>query len=790
LERVGHLREDLTWLLPELGPPPATNNEDLALARGRLIEAVLQLLANAGRGEPLLILIDEAHKLSEGALALLRAVLDRPWERAVILVVACRSDAAEWPSGDGEPLLDLLKREKTITMEVDRLRTADLSDLVDRVDLAVPGLEQVELVSRLGAQTGGIPLLVRELLKLWTADTVLAATPVESKGGPISPLIEAVIGQRLDGLPGATKRLVETAAVIGMQFDLNAVAHACGVATVDMLDQLDEALRAGVIVETGQLDCFAFDHGLIRDVLSARVSISRKVRIHCAATDYFAAHGSLIDAALHALPAVEELGTAGTVEVTVQGADAALASLQFELARTLCDEVVNSLGASLPLASRVDLLIRIGQAEALAGHIEAAEEAWRAGADIARTIGDHERFTRVALATELLSRNIDASDLRWDLLTEAMQRAEPEWTRLRLLIASQWLNEAATPAHHAATPELVAEIVDQARRLDDLSVLVAACGARNAWSRLGHDPRRLEWSQEYLEVAQELGEDEWLFRAHLACLIDSIVDADGASADRFLGLVTEAGHKLRAPRDLWFRELAMATCARLRGDFEIADEHITLLSTLGEQFGISDTAAVGGAVTFTNAYHFGELARLRPSLEPFAAAYPSVPAWTLGSGLAALSDGDPAAAKESLRRGVSLLSDRAADGLWLAGVCLAVEIAVRLPTDSETLDRLLEILEPYVGKYAIVGTLSTEFGPVDRCLGLLQLARGNQVDASTYFASAVSVCQSLRARPWELLTRADWRAAEQIAGAPSRDWWSRLPNDQRKLPPPHVHARP
>jgi hypothetical protein len=158
--------------------------------------------------------------------------------------------------------------------------------------------------------------------------------------------------------------------------------------------------------------------------------------------------------------------------------------------------------------------------------------------------------------------------------------------------------------------------------------------------------------------------------------------------------------------------------------------------------------------------------------------------------VAALSDGDLAAAKEFLERGVSLLSDRAADGLWLAAVCLAVEIAVRLAADSRTVDRLLQILEPYSGQYVIVGTLTTEFGPVDRCLALLQLASGHHVEASMYFASAVSACERLRAGPWELLTREDWRAAEQMAGAPPRQWWSGLPDVSRNLPPLNIRPCP
>ncbi len=783
LDRVGHLQDDLAWLLPELGPPPLIDDENLAHARGRLIEAVLQLLARAGQGEPLLILVDDAHRLGEGAMALMRAVLDRPWDRRVTVVVACRSSAGDWQSGNDEPLLDLLKREGTVTMEVDRLLTADLVDLVDRLDVAIPSLRGEEFATRLGEQTGGIPLLVREVLAIWNKSYEVAPAATDPKGS-ITPLIQTVIGQRMKEMSNPARRLLETAAIIGMQFDVETLAAAGDLAVARVVERLDEALGAGIVVETGQFDRFAFDHGLIRDVLASSVSKSREVRIRGAVAEALASRGSPIDAAHHGLAAVADLGIDRTVELALAGADAALASLQFELARLLCEQALTSLGDAIAPGLRVDLLLRVGRAEALAGHAAAADEAWKAAADIARSTGDYERFALVALATDLHSRLVNASDLRWSLLSESMERAGSAWTRLSLLVASEWLNEAATPARHAATSDLVSNVVAGAIELGDRSVLAAAYSARHSWARFGHDPQRREWSKQFLEVARDLGDDDWLFRAHLACLIDGIAFGDGDAADESLELLRDVGGRLRNPRQLWFRELATATCTRLHGDFEIADEHITALSNLGEQHGITDTPAVLGAAAFTNAYHRGGLADLQPSLDLFAAMYPHMPTWTLALGVAAASGDDLEGAADALGRGVPLLPDTADDGLWLASVCLAAEIGGRIETDRHTVDRLFQLLEPYSGQYVIVGTLSTEYGPVDRCLALLAFARGQIADASNYFASAVGACERLRARPWEQLTREDWRAAERVAGAPSRSWWSDLPESSRSLPPP------
>jgi DNA-binding SARP family transcriptional activator len=783
LDRVGHLQEDLVWLLPELGPRPSIDDENLVHARGRLIEAVVQFLARAGHGEPLLILVDDAHRLDEGAMAMVQAVLDRPWDRPVAVVLACRKSPKDWPSGDAEPLLDLLKREGTVTMEVDRLLTSDLVDLVDSLGMTIPSLQGEEIVSRLSEQTGGIPLLVREVLAIWKRSDGAALAASELVGA-ITPLIQTVISQRLKDLSDHARRLLETAAIIGIQFDVDTLASACNLTSSEVVDRLDESLEAGIVVETGRFDQFAFDHGLIRDVLAMRVSTSREARIHGIVAEAMAARGSAIDGAHHALAALPNLDAGRAIALTLAGADAALESLQFELARSLCDRAQTLVGEAIQPGLRVDLLLRVGRAEALAGQPVAAEEAWRAAADIARTNRDYERFARVALATDLHSRLVDASDLRWSLLTESMEQAGPDWTPLRLLVASEWLNEAATPLHHAATSDLVSRVVSGAIELGDPSVLASAYGARHSWARFGHDPRRQEWSREFLGVARDLGDDTLLFRAHLACLIDALAAADADETSRNLELLREVGGRLRNPRELWFRELATATCARLRGDFDIADEHIAALSRLGDQHRITDTPAVLGAAAFTNAYHRGGLGELQASLDLFAAAYPHMPTWTLALGVAAASGGDIEAATMALERGVPMLPDSAEDGLWLASVCLAAEIAGRIRARSHTLNRLFQMLVPYSGQFVVVGTLSTEFGPVDRCLGLLAFACGNTTQASTYFASAVGQCERLGARSWARLTREDWRAAEEVIGAAPRPWWSDLPGSSRGLPLP------
>ena len=406
-----------------------------------------------------------------------------------------------------------------------------------------------------------------------------------------------------------------------------------------------------------------------------------------------------------------------------------------------------------------------------------AEQAWAQAADLARAAGDDVRLAQIAIGTELLGRvHTGLSELRWSLLTEALERTGPDWSRLRLLVASEWLIEAAMPSRRAVSAEFVDEVVGAAIALGDLPALAAAYHTRHVLARARQMPERRQWSDELVEVAETIGAGEWLFEGYLARLIDAAGEADGPGMDRALDQLRQTCAGYRAPRALWLFELAAATCARLRGQFALADEHSAAASTIGERFGIPDTVAAVGAGAVIDTFHRGGLRSLRTVLADFAALIPDVAAWTFAAGLAAADDGDPVAAGEALARGMDRLPDEPEE-VWLTGLCLGSELAGQVGADDRTISRLSRLLSPHAGRIAVVGTLSSEFGPTDRCLGLLSAAQGDPDRAADHFASAIRACQRLGARPWELRTRADWIVMDKAVGHPERPWWGTIESE-------------
>jgi len=340
-------------------------------------------------------------------------------------------------------------------------------------------------------------------------------------------------------------------------------------------------------------------------------------------------------------------------------------------------------------------------------------------------------------------------------------------------VASDWLTEAALPSRRAVTLAFVNDVVDAAKTLADPYSLAAALNARYFVARTQYLPQRRQWALDLRDAAEALGLDEWIFQARLAYLIESVAIGDSEGVAEGLGKLRETCDRYRVPRAMWVCELSAGTCARLRGDFDVADAHTDSAAALGDRHGLIDAAAATGAAAFLNAFHRGRLESLRPILEKFAEAVPEIAAWTFGAGIAALADHDGGAAREALVRGMRALTEDPEE-IWLPSLCLGAELAGRIGADAAILARLTRLLKPYSGEFAIVGTLISEFGPTDRALGILNAAAGDMEAAAAHFGNAVALCRRLGAGPWHVRTHVDWLVAERNAGLPQRPWWTEI----------------
>lgn len=192
----------------------------------RLDYALTWLLDNLTDHAPVLLAVDDAQWADPRSLELLDLLSARVALTGVVLALAVR--AGEAPSGP-DPLDRVLGRAAVV--EPEPLSRWGVGELVrESAGSPAAGLDAAELHRR----TGGVPFLVRELLRAGTVDEV-PRTVVEW------------VADRLGRLDDATAELARTVAVLADEASLDALAAVRGVTVAALADPLDALAAAGLV---------------------------------------------------------------------------------------------------------------------------------------------------------------------------------------------------------------------------------------------------------------------------------------------------------------------------------------------------------------------------------------------------------------------------------------------------------------------------------------------------------------------------------------------------------------
>ena len=221
--------------------------------------AVLTLLTDVARDEPLLVLVDDAHWLDQASADALAFAARRANER-IAMVFASTVDAAQEFRSPG-------LRELTLAP----LTNESAVELLIAMHTEITPLAQQRLV----AESDGNPLALIELSNELSADQLRGRDRLPLRL-PLNARLRALYGERLDILPEATQELLLVAAAepSGDVSTILEAAASMGV-TVEAL-QPAEAAHIVAIVERK----VRFTHALERSVLYARASFDKRIAAH------------------------------------------------------------------------------------------------------------------------------------------------------------------------------------------------------------------------------------------------------------------------------------------------------------------------------------------------------------------------------------------------------------------------------------------------------------------------------------------------------------------------------
>jgi len=385
--------------------------------RAALVRAVEWLLVALAAEAPVLLIVDDAERLTEAESNLLATLVTRLPERT--LVAVCFRDP---PGSRHPPLADLLGRggvyELTRLVSLDALGHEDLGALVASMHPLDPEVPPA-FVEALWQRTAGNPFFAREVLR--------DLDPADLRSGRLGQGLPAglrgVLRHRLGQLPADTRAAVSAAAVLGREVELTILSHVLEASEERVVSALDQALTSAFLVEAGQswAGGYAFPHELMREAVYAEIPVPLRQRLHHRAVDAVLgtrhAAADVIAAAGHALAAGPAADPAEAATLVDRAAHLAAASFGFDVAVGLAE-------ARLPLLRR-----SAPAAEQAAADVDVARLRLRAGRGYDRVVELLER----ALGTYLSLGDTEAAGMVHSRLGGTLVIPHPDMDVVRSL---------------------------------------------------------------------------------------------------------------------------------------------------------------------------------------------------------------------------------------------------------------------------------------------------------------------------------------------------------------------
>ena len=527
---------EVAALLDEAAPLPAQRTADAAEARFRQRVAVAGFLAAVGAERPLAVILDDLQWADAATLGLLADLPELMHTGRLLLLCALRSGPT------APPLAEALARLSRLGAARIGLRGFGEPEVAAMIAAHQVHADPRELTRR----TGGNPLLLRATLR------ALASDPGANQARVPETVADAV-RQRLAALDVAPRRLLQMAAVIGRELDVELLLAVADTPAEVVFDALDAAADAGVLALSpgGALQ---FSHDLVVETLYQDLPPLRRARMHQRLFRALQARGGdVTQVAAHAVAAAP---------VGVDATEPAMAAARQAHQRLGYDDAVRWWRQALCAHDarggdprrRVDLLLDLVRAQLAAGDaigaLKTRDEAVLASDEIADL---HVQATAlVAVDTPALWTLRAYSDLDLDLvgrLERALQSPDLG-DELRCRMLATLANEMNYGADEQTPRRLAAQALELARARDDPRLLSFALNAQYLADRVD----ATSWRNNAEPVAAELLDLDARHRlpghallAHLILEQAALMRYDMTSADRHAADVERLLLRLRQP---------------------------------------------------------------------------------------------------------------------------------------------------------------------------------------------------------------------------------------------------
>jgi hypothetical protein len=562
----------------------------------------------------------------------------------------------------------------------------------------------------------------------------------------------------LQRLPDACAEVLEIASVIGERFDAALVASAAAPDDAATVDLLDEAARAGLIVEMDdEPDCWRFSHSLIRRVTAERLSRGRRARLHQRI-------GETLESRFDASPAelAHHFGAAASIGSAEKAVGYERQAAQRALAEVAAEVAVRHLRRGLQLldrfgprdqALRCELLLELAGAHDRAGEYASRDERFAEAAEAARFLGSGDLFLRAALGYGgILPATVSPDQRAHALLEEALERLGETDSAARATVLARLAHWLHNERPYQERLELSERSMAMARGAGDRRTLATVLTHRG-WALDGPDDvtDALAVAGEILGIGTELGDQELTLEGLRIQLAAQFEQGEHPAAVRTALALKQLAEEVRHPEFMRLAAMWDITVANLEGRFADAKELADELARRLVRIGHSQAQLIPAAQTFPWWVLRGRAARHLPMLEEFAAyepaniAWPAIMAWCRAE-TGALDQA--AALLQRTEPGAAAAADK--NYHWWT-VIVGFSGAVELVGDRKWAEVLYDLAAPYAGHNCTLG-VATFLGAADHWLGVLAGTAGRYPEAAGHLEAALARHRAMGARPLTALT--------------------------------------
>jgi DNA-binding winged helix-turn-helix (wHTH) protein len=736
-------------------------------SRFLLFDGVARALVAASRERPIAIVLEDLQWAGTASLRLLEHLCFEI-EGAPLLVVGTVRDETR---ARGHPLdrtvATLRQQARCVEVALRGFSRREVGQLVERT-IGRPA--PPDLTSELVARTEGVPLLLREALRL-LAERGDLRQPEGVRRWAVSLPAHALdlIRRPLERLSPPCAELLAAGAVLGREWPLALAAAVAGVARDAALDLADEAEAAGVVEPAaGTAATWRFSHALFQEAVYGALPAGRRARLHARAAEElerrFGAQDerAIAELAHHHHESLAVGDPERAYATALRAAALARRLCAFEQVAAHCAQALDALDHAEPVDAerRLATLLELGEALRLAGDRPRRRSVCEEAMAAARALGRPLDFARAAISfcdlTEWAPRDAEAGaalEAALELLGE-----ETSSERARVLSRLAYLGARRTDVESEATARRAVEAARAAGDPEALQEALYVLGFLIA------GPDRLEerggLEREIVASARRSASRDPALVTLVDVASDRLALGDAAGARRARAEAAEIAGPSPHLGMLWHLRAYDAGLALLEGRIDDAEPLV------------DEARAIGVRIEhpFARGVHLvqrAEIWRERGAWQEIVDGVDPARATTWMRAMAgrahaalgrteearALLDGIAAKSFEAIHRNVR----------WVKNMVEIAGLAVDLRAE-ERARALIALLAPYASLHAVLPVPICYGGPVAHALARLHEMLGDRTSAGELYGEALAAAESLGARPAAERIRSDQAALAARGG--------------------------